>query len=238
MQGNLYLIPTVLGNCEPSDVLPSSVFRVVDRLKYYIAEDIRTARRFIKSTGSTVSIDDIKFFELNKHTAHEDLYGFLAAAKAGSDTGLLSEAGVPCVADPGSKIVAIAHNMGIRVIPLSGPSSIILALMASGLNGQSFVFHGYLPVSKDDRNIAVKKIERESAINKQAQIFMETPYRNIQVFDTLTEVCKPSTMICIACDITLGSEFILTRSVAWWKKNRPDINKRPAIFILQQLSNP
>jgi 16S rRNA (cytidine1402-2'-O)-methyltransferase len=237
MAGKLFLIPTVLGNSPPDEVLPSSVFREINRLKHYIVEDIRTARRFIKSAGSRVPIDDIQFFELNKHTAREDYPGFLDAVRAGNDTGLLSEAGVPCVADPGAAIVAIAHNLGVRVIPLSGPSSIILALMASGLNGQGFVFHGYLPVNKSEKTDALKKLERDSGINNQSQIFMETPFRNMQMLDTLTSVCKPGTLLCIACDITLETEFIATRSIAAWKKNRPDINKRPAIFIIQNAVN-
>jgi 16S rRNA (cytidine1402-2'-O)-methyltransferase len=234
MNGKLYLIPSLLGNSAPGEVLPESVFRAIDRLRYYIVEDIRSARRFLIKAGSSVKIDDITFFELNKYTEDKELRGFLAPATSGYDTGLLSEAGTPCVADPGSKITAIAHEKGIRVVPLTGPSSIILALMASGLNGQSFAFHGYLPVKRDDRIRAVKRIEQESSARKQSQIFMETPYRNMQMLDTLTEVCNPSTQLCIACEITLESEFIYTRSISWWKKNKPDINKRPAIFILQK----
>lgn len=237
MAGILFLIPTVLGDSPPAEVLPASVFKVIDRLKHFIVEDLRTARRFIRSAGSPVPIDDIRFFELNKYTAREDYLSFLDAVRAGHDTGLLSEAGVPCVADPGADIVAIAHNLGIKVVPLSGPSSIILALMASGLNGQGFVFHGYLPVNKAERTNAVKKLERDSGINNQSQIFMETPFRNMQMLDTLTSVCKPATLLCIACDITLETEFISTRSIADWKKNRPDINKRPAIFIIQNAVN-
>jgi 16S rRNA (cytidine1402-2'-O)-methyltransferase len=233
MKGNLYLIPTVLGESRPSDVLPRTVFNVLDRLSYYIAENIRTARRFIRLAGSSVPIDNMTFFELNKHTLDDDLSKFLAPARAGSDMGLLSEAGVPCVADPGAKIVAIAHESSIRVIPLTGPSSVILALMASGLNGQNFVFHGYLPVRKDERINAIKKIERESGIRNQAQVFMETPYRNMQMVDAVASTCNPSTMLCIACDLTLESEAIITRNISWWRKNMPDINKRPAIFILQ-----
>jgi 16S rRNA (cytidine1402-2'-O)-methyltransferase len=233
MAGKIFLIPTVLGDSPPEKVLPSSVFKVIERLKHYIVEDLRTARRFIRSAGSPVPIDDMKFFELNKYTSKEDYLSFLDPVRAGHDTGLLSEAGVPCVADPGADIVAIAHNLDIKVVPLSGPSSIILALMASGMNGQGFVFHGYLPVNKAERTNAVKKLERDSGINNQSQIFMETPFRNMQMLDTLTSYCKPSTLLCIACDITLETEFISTRSIADWKKNKPDINKRPAIFIIQ-----
>ncbi|MGF1584755.1 MAG: SAM-dependent methyltransferase [Bacteroidales bacterium] len=237
MAGKIFLIPTVLGDSSPEKVLPSYVFKVIERLKHYIVEDLRTARRFIRSAGSPVPIDDMKFFELNKYTAKEDYLSFLDPVRAGHDTGLLSEAGVPCVADPGADIVAIAHNLDIKVVPLSGPSSIILALMASGMNGQGFVFHGYLPVNKAERTNAVKKLERDSGINNQSQIFMETPFRNMQMLDTLTSYCKPPTLLCIACDITLETEFISTRSIADWKKNKPDINKRPAIFIIQNSSS-
>lgn len=233
MKGKLFLIPTLLGDTSPHKVLPSSVFEVIKRLNYYIVEDIRTARRFLKKTGISVKIDDIEFFELNKYTDDKDLAGFLAAANAGFDTGLLSEAGAPCIADPGSKITSLAHGSGIKVVPLAGPSSIILALMASGLNGQAFTFHGYLPVKRDKRSQTLKKLEYDSSTKGQSQIFMETPYRNMQMFDALIETCRPSTKLCIACDITLESEFILTCSIAEWKKNKPDINKRPAIFIIQ-----
>ena len=235
MKGNLYLIPTVLGDTSPSDVLPASVFEVLNRLKHYIAEDIRTARRFLRKAGSSVPIDDIVFLELNKYTNEDDLAGFLEYADAGHDTGLLSEAGVPCVADPGSQITAIAHQSGIRVIPLTGPSSIILALMASGLNGQNFAFHGYLPVKSGERNKMLKRLEQESALKGQAQIFMETPYRNMQILDAIISVCKPSTLLCIASDITLESELISTRKVSRWAKKKPDIHKRPAIFIIQNM---
>jgi len=234
--GNLYLIPTVLGSIQPSEVLPSRVFRVINKLKYFITEDIRTARRFFKKAGLSVPVDEIIFFELNKFTKKEELAGFLQPAARGFDTGLLSEAGVPCIADPGSEIVAIAHKSGIRVVPLTGPSSILLALMASGLNGQKFCFNGYLPVKARERNNMIKKLEQESAKKGQAQIFMETPYRNMQMINSLTTTCKPSTMLCIACDITLDTEFIMTLTVGEWRQKKPDIHKRPAIFIIQSQS--
>lgn len=233
MQGKLYLIPSLLGNSRPGDVLPERVFKIINRLNFYIVEDIRSARRFLKRAGSAIDIDDITFYELNKYTEEKELAGYLNALISGHDTGLLSEAGVPCVADPGSKITSLAHSRKIQVVPLSGPSSIILALMASGLNGQSFAFHGYLPVRRNDRNQAVKKIEQTSLHNRQSQIFMETPYRNMQMLGTLIEVCNPATHLCVACDITLETEFISTRRISDWKKNMPDIDKRPAIFILQ-----
>lgn len=232
-KGMLYLIPTVLGETPPSEVLPDSVLKVIKNLKYYIVENARTARRFLKKAGTTVPLDEIVFFELNKHTKEQEIAGFIEPAMAGNDTGLLSEAGVPCIADPGSVIAALAHRKGIRVIPLTGPCSLILALMASGLNGQSFTFHGYLPVKQDRRTGMVKKLEKNSGYYRQAQIFMETPYRNMQMLETIISVCKPDTLLCIACDITLGSEFIATRTVGEWRKKRPDIHKRPAIYIIQ-----
>ncbi len=235
MKGDLYLVPTVLGNTLPAEVLPASVFDVLNRLRHYIVEDIRTARRFIKKTCSSVPIDDICFMELNKYTDENEVSGFLKYAQSGFDTGLLSEAGVPCIADPGAQITALAHKSGIRVIPLSGPSSIILALMASGLNGQNFTFHGYLPVRSDERKKYLKKLEQESYLKGYSQIIMETPFRNMQVIDAITSVCKSSTLLCIASDITLESEFISTRSVSQWAKNKPDIHKRPAIFIIQSV---
>lgn len=233
MKGNLYLIPTLLGETNPSEVLPASAISLLGRLKHYIVEDARTARRFLKKAGSPVRIDDITFSILNKHTSDEDLVGFLGYAESGKDIGLLSEAGAPCVADPGSKIVAIAHESGIRVIPLTGPTSIILALMASGLNGQNFTFHGYLPVKNNERARMLKKIEQTSVEYGTSQIFMETPYRNMQMMETIVSVCKPATLLCIASDITLASEFILTLPVHRWSQKMPDIHKRPAIFIIQ-----
>jgi 16S rRNA (cytidine1402-2'-O)-methyltransferase len=237
MPGKLYLIPSLLGDSAPEEVLPQSVFRVINRVDHYIAENVRSARRFLIKAGSKVKIDDIKFYELNKYTPDTDLAGFLEPAAAGSEMGLLSEAGVPCIADPGAKITAIAHRMGIRVVPLAGPSSVILALMASGMNGQSFIFHGYLPVKQNERIQAIKRIERDSKSNGQSQIFMETPYRNISMLEDLVKVCDPATLLCIACDITLESEFILTREISGWAKKKPDIHKRPAIFILQGYSS-
>jgi 16S rRNA (cytidine1402-2'-O)-methyltransferase len=233
MPGKLYLIPSLLGDSSPGEVLPGSVFSVINRLETYIVEDVRTARRFLKTAGSPVRIDDITFFELNKYTPEGDLERFLEPAAAGRDTGMLSEAGVPCIADPGSKITALAHRSGIRVVPLAGPSSVILALMASGLNGQSFTFHGYLPVKRNERIQALKRLERDSINRKQSQIFMETPYRNSALIDDLIMACNPATYLCIACDITLETEFISTRQISDWAQKKPDIHKRPAIFIIQ-----
>ncbi len=231
--GHIYLIPTLLGETGPHDVLPSRVFQIIQRLRYYIAEDIRTARRFLKKAGIPFQFDEICFNILNKHTLEEDIPGFLSPAVEGNDTGIISEAGIPCIADPGSQIVLMAHEKGLRVIPLTGPSSIFLALMASGLNGQSFVFHGYLPVKSALRNKALRKIENDSANNKRSHIFMETPYRNMNMLESILSVCQPSTMLCIACDLTMPTEFISTNTIRGWREVTPDIHKRPAIFILQ-----
>jgi 16S rRNA (cytidine1402-2'-O)-methyltransferase len=237
MPGKLYLIPSLLGDSAPEEVLPQAVFEIIKRIDCYIAEDIRTARRFLKKAVTKVEIDNLRFFELNKYTPDEDLAGYLQPAVAGKDMGLLSDAGAPCIADPGSKITMLAHRTGIPVVPLVGPTSIMLALMASGLNGQFFTFHGYLPVKKAERIKAIKRIEKESINKRQSQIFMETPYRNAAMLEDLTRVCNPSTLLCVACDITLGSEFISTREIADWAKKKPDIHKRPAIFILQGYSS-
>lgn len=236
MTGKLYLIPTLLGDSKPSEVLPSSLLELLKRLDNYIVEDVRSARRFLRRADKNSDIDNITFFELNKHTPPGEIDSFLRPVLSGKDTGLMSEAGVPCVADPGSDIISAAHRNGIKVVPLPGPSSIILALMASGLNGQKFAFHGYLPVKKDERSKMVRTLEHESSIYRQSQIFMETPYRNMHMLKALTEICKPSTLLCIACDITLESEYIFTCSISEWKKRDPDIHRRPAIFILQGAS--
>ncbi len=231
--GSIYLIPNLLGETGPHDVLPSRVFQIIKRLRYYIAEDIRTARRFLKKAGIPFQLDEVSFNILNKHTLEEDIPGFLSPAFEGNDTGIISEAGIPCVADPGSEIVSMAHEKGLRVIPLTGPSSIFLALMASGLNGQSFIFHGYLPVKPALRYNALKKIENDSAINNRSQIFMETPYRNMKMVESILSVCQPSARLCIACDITMPTEFISTNTILGWRKKKPDIHKRLVIFILQ-----
>lgn len=232
MTGKVYLIPNTLGDTSPSGVLPEKVFTVIQNLDYFIVENIRNARRFIIRCGYTKSIDDIQFFELNKHTSPEDISNYLDACKEGIDMGIISEAGVPGVADPGAEIVALAHHKGIQVIPLAGPSSILMSLMASGLNGQNFCFQGYLPVKTPERIRRIGELEKIIGKHNQTQIFIETPYRNNALLDDLLRTCQPKTRLCIACDLSLDSEFIRTGSVADWKKNKPDLHKRPCVFLL------
>lgn len=233
MKGRLYLIPSTLGEDSPLNVLPPVIAEVAGHLKHFIVEDIRTARRFLKKIIPDIIIDELSFQELNEHTPKEEIPGLLTPLMEGNNTGLLSEAGLPCIADPGSALVAYAHDLGIRVIPLSGPSSIFLALMASGFNGQNFVFHGYLPVDKRERIQKIKEIEGAVYQKDQTQIFIETPYRNKQILEALGQACRPETKICIAVDLTLPDEKI---SVLTAKRlntnNRPDLNKKPAVFLL------
>jgi len=227
------MIPTTLGECPVERVIPAYISELVNCIDTYYVENIRTARRFLKKLNRDINIDDLNFFILNKYTGEKEISGFLAPAKEGKDIGILSEAGCPGIADPGAEIVSQAHKQGFRVIPLSGPSSIFMALMASGLNGQNFAFNGYLPIKKPDRIKSIKELEKKSKIERQSQIFMETPYRNLQLFDNICEVCLPGTTLCIATDISLDTEQIKSKTIKEWKKSRPHINKRPSIFILQ-----
>ncbi len=230
----LYLIPSTLGESEISDVLPSGITRVINGVKHYIVENERTARRFLIRAGMKSPVDELTFYVLDKHKQSSDLEKFLLPA-AEHDIGLISEAGVPCIADPGSEIVKLAHQKGIRVIPLAGPSSLLLAMMASGLNGQNFAFVGYLPVKPAELSNRLRQIERRSQLENQSQIFIETPYRNNQLLKVLLQTCHPETLLCIAADITLESEFIDTRSIDEWKRNVPDLHKRPVIYILHRM---
>lgn len=231
-QGKLYLIPTPIGDRPVWDVLPASNRAVLDALDYFIVEDIRSARRFLSKAGIQRPIDTLKFAELNEHTTPQEVSALFAPLLQGVDAGLFSEAGLPGVADPGADAVALAHRHGVEVIPLVGPSSILLALMASGLNGQSFAFNGYLPVKPDERARAIRAFERR-AREGQAQLFIETPYRNVKLAEQLLQLCAPQTMLTVACDLTAPGETILTRSVADWRRSRlPELNRRPAIFIL------
>ncbi len=228
----LFLIPTTLGDSELGRVLPPDLTSIISSVKVFVVENLRTARRFLKKVNPEINIDELTFFELNKHTNKAELARFLEPALAGSDTGIISEAGCPGVADPGAEVVALAHTKGVRVVPLVGPSSILLALMASGMNGQNFAFNGYLPIKNPDKSKHLKMLERRAYQEKQCQIFIEAPYRNLQLLDDLLKTCDPQTLLCIATDITLESEFILTKSMAYWAKHIPDIQKRPTIFII------
>lgn len=230
--GKLYLIPAPLGE-EAVHTLPAYVVDILHQLHYFIAERAKTARHFIKRTDPVKAFDELTFFELNKRTRPEELPGFLAPALAGHDVGLLSEAGCPGVADPGARIVAMAHREGIAVVPLVGPSSILLALMASGMNGQNFCFHGYLSPKRPHLAKDLRRLEQLSIRYRQTQILIETPYRNQQLIETALQVLSPATRFGIAADLTLPTEYIRTRSVQEWREAPPaDLHKRPAIFLL------
>lgn len=229
---SLYLIPTSLGDTSFEKILPSYNTEVVNTLKYFIVEDVRTARRFLKKMNPAIDIDTLTFFILNQHTSPVEISSFLRPMFDGHDMGILSEAGCPAIADPGAEVVAIAQRNDFKVIPLVGPSSILLALMASGFNGQSFAFNGYLPIQPAERAKALRTLESKAFTENQSQIFIETPYRNMKMVEEILNSCKPSTHLCIAADITLESEFIKTKTMSEWKKTLPDLNKRPCIFIL------
>lgn len=233
MKGKLYLIPTTIGDTPVNHVIPQLNLSIINQIKYYIVENERTARRSLIKMGIKIPIDDLEFFLLNKHTRKEDIPEFLKFTDK-YDLGLISEAGVPAVADPGSEIVSLAHERNIEVIPLTGPSSILLALMASGLNGQNFAFAGYLPVNKSERILRIRQLEQRSKAENQSQLFIETPYRNNQLLETVLNTCLPDTQLCIATDITNQNAFIKTRSILAWRKKKPDLNKRPTIFILHR----
>jgi len=230
--GTLYLIPATLAEGSAEQVLPEGTLAVIRRLDHFIVEEIRTARRFLIKAGIRKPVDGLRFEIFNEHSGEQDIHHYLACAQEGTDIGLLSEAGAPCVADPGSAIVRSAHELGIRVVPLTGPSSILLALMASGFNGQNFAFAGYLPTDKKMRQKKIRELERMISEKDQTQIFIETPYRNMQVFEALTEACRPETQLCIATDISGIHEVIKTRSIAEWRTLKPDIVKKPTIFLL------
>jgi len=229
----LYLIPTTLGDSPIEKVLPAYICEILTSTKYFIVENIRTARRFLKKVNREIIIDDLIFFELNKHSNQEQYQSYLQPIEQGHSVGIISEAGCPGVADPGSEIVIIAHQLGYNIEPLVGPSSILLSLMASGLNGQNFSFLGYLPVSSGERQKTLKNIERESANKNQTQIFIETPYRNNQLLNDIIAVCNPGTLLCIASEITLETENIRTFPVIEWKNKLPNLHKKVAIFLLK-----
>ncbi len=233
MHGKLYLIPTTLGDSDLQWVIPEQVLQSLNSIHHFIVENVRTARRFLIKAKITNKIDDLHFYEMNKHTKPEEFDSIIKPLTDGINMGLLSEAGVPCVADPGSEIVKIAHQKNIQVVPFIGPSSIILALMASGMNGQNFTFLGYLPIKSHLRIKQIRFIEKRSMQENQTQIFIEAPYRNQQLLKDLLATCKENSRLCIATDITLSSEFIKTKPIKDWKKNIPDINKRPTIFLIQ-----
>jgi 16S rRNA (cytidine1402-2'-O)-methyltransferase len=226
----LYLIPVALGENDVQAVLPRATLEVVRRLRAFIVEDAKSARRFLKAAGYTHPLQETQFQILNEHTRETDLDALLAPLLAGVECGLMSEAGCPGVADPGEVLVGRALDAGIRVAPLVGPSSILLALMASGMNGQHFTFHGYLPVERSQRARAIKALE--TAARECTQIFIETPYRSAALFQALLEHCRADTRVCVAADLTMRGEFVSTRTVGQWKKQPPVLDRRPVVFLL------
>ncbi|TXD85295.1 SAM-dependent methyltransferase [Subsaximicrobium wynnwilliamsii] len=232
--GKLYLIPTRLGDNPPLEVLPLSIKKIIELVDDYIVENEKTARRFIKRISSHKQQSALKLKVLNKYTEPSELNQFLEACKAGKPMGLLSEAGCPGIADPGAEIVNLAHQHHIKVVPLVGPSSIVLALMASGMNGQSFAFNGYIPIDKNERKAALKRLERLSFEQNQTQLFIETPYRNDQIMEDICKNLHDATRVCVACDITLPTEYIVTQTVKEWKNTKVVLHKRPAIFVIHK----
>lgn len=232
MKGKLFLIPVTLGGDDFQSVIPERVLDIIRGLRYFIVEDLRSARRFLRLVDKKFPIDESTFLELSEHTADPEYLHYLDPALEGHDMGIMSEAGLPCIADPGAKIVMMAHQKNIRVIPLSGPSSIIMALISSGLNGQSFTFNGYLPVKQGELTVKIKEIEKKAS-QGFSQVFMETPYRTQKLFDLLMSLCNDSSRLCIASNITLPDESIKTMSIAQWKKNQPSLNDRLVVFVLQ-----
>jgi 16S rRNA (cytidine1402-2'-O)-methyltransferase len=232
--GKLYLIPVTLGESNPFDVLPETVKRTIEFIDYYIVENEKTARKFIKSVLPEKVQASLHLSSLNKHTEISEHNKMIQPCLEGKNVGLMSEAGCPGVADPGAAIVKLAHEKGIQVVPLVGPSSILLAMMASGMNGQSFAFNGYLPIDKGEKKSALKNFEKLSFDKNQSQLFIETPYRNNKLLEDVLQALQPNTLLCIACDLTLPTEFIKTLRVADWKKTTIDLHNRPAIFIIHK----
>jgi len=231
-KGCLYLIPSPLGDNDPAEVIPAPVLARLQTLHVFVVEEVRTARRYLSRAGLKGHIEGLEFHTLNEHTPASEVEAMAALFEEGQSVGLITEAGLPAVADPGSALVALCHRQGIRVVPFVGPSSLMMALMGSGLNGQSFAFLGYLPAKTDERRAAIKAIEKQSAAQHQTQIFIETPYRNDAMMEDLLRICAPGTRLCIAADITLPEETILTRTIAQWRKNPLTLGKRPCVFLI------
>ena len=231
--GKLYLIPSPLGDTSIETVIPQGTLDILRSLRFFIVEELRTARRYLSKAGIETPIEQLVFSELNEHTPETEVPALLKPLLAGNDAGMISEAGLPAVADPGANLVALAQRRNIEVIPLVGPSSMFLALMASGLNGQSFAFSGYLPVKAPERKQRIRQLEKRSVSERQTQLFMETPYRNNALLADLLLCCAPDTRLCIAANITMPDAFIRTMTIAQWKKTTVDIHKKPCIFLLQ-----
>ena len=233
LKGKLYMIPATLGECDVNKILPLSVKEQLHKLDEFIVENSKTARAFLKKMSIPTPQNKLKIHILNKHTPIEEFHGFLNACRNGANIGLISEAGCPGVADPGAEITNMAHKEDIQVVPLVGPSSILLAIMASGMNGQSFAFNGYLPIEKSERKKKLQNLEKNSRNFNQTQLFIETPYRNDKIIDSIFQNLQGNTRLCIACDLSLNSEYIKTKTVNDWKKtSKPDLKKRPCIFLI------
>ncbi len=231
--GTLYLIPVTLGDDNISKVLPADVVSIAQQLDTFVVESEKSARHFLSTIKTIKPVRELVLNLLNEHTEDKDVSALLAPLLAGKNIGLMSDAGCPGVADPGAKLVELAHQKGIRIVPFVGPSSILLSVMASGLNGQQFAFLGYLPVDKTLRNQKLKEIEKRSLTHKETQLFIETPYRNQHMLEAILSMCQPNTRLCVACDISLGTEMIMTKTIASWKKTPlPDLHKRPTVFLL------
>jgi 16S rRNA (cytidine1402-2'-O)-methyltransferase len=232
MPGTLYLIPTVLAEATAAQVLPAQVAARVAALSYFLVENARTARRFIKSVAPQQVIEELTITVIDKDSSESQIKAALQLVSAGQDAGIISEAGCPGVADPGAEIVRLGHQLGISVVPLVGPSSLLLALMGSGMNGQSFAFHGYIPIEKAPRAAAIKNLERLALTQHQTQLFIETPYRNMQLLEDLLTHLSPTTRLCIAANLTAPDELVRTNTVAGWKGKLPQIHKQPAVFLI------
>ncbi len=232
--GTLYLIPVMLGETAANEVLPASVLRAVSLIDDYVVENSKVARKFIKAIDPEKKQSILNLFELNKHTDEKEILSFMQPLLEGKNMGLMSDAGCPGVADPGAVIVSLAHQKGIKVVPLVGPSSILLSLMGSGMNGQSFTFNGYLPIDKSEKKSMLRNLEKWSFERNQSQLFIETPYRNNQLMEEMTQILHPNTLLCVACDLTLPTEIMLTKPISFWKKHKIDLHKRPCIFIVHK----
>lgn len=228
----LYLIPVLLGDTTVERVLPTYNQEVVRDIRHFIVEDVRSARRFLKKVDKDFDIDGSQFYPLNKHTSPEEISGYLKPLEEGHSMGVISEAGCPAVADPGADVVALAQRKHLKVVPLIGPSSIILSVMGSGFNGQSFAFNGYLPIESADRAKRLKLLEQRAYTEQQTQIFIETPYRNNRLVEDILATCRPQTRLCIAANITCEEEYIVTRTLKEWKGHVPDLSKQPCIFLI------
>lgn len=230
--GKLYLIPSPLGENDPAEVIPAPVLKSLEGFGTFVVEEIRTARRYLSKAGLKGRIGELQFFELNEHTDQATIEGYVRLFDNGNDVALISEAGLPAVADPGAQLVSLAHKHGIEVIPAVGPSSLMLALMASGLNGQSFAFCGYIPAKTEERRNRLRTLEKVSGQLKQTQILIETPYRNDSLFNDILSVCNASTKVCVAANITMPDAYIKTKKVGEWKKEGLTIGKRPCVFLI------